>query len=159
MLHSTKQPNLRAPSSLPSLPSIPQHPPATHSNPQHPAAGAAWSPWGNGIDMTDIRSARHPKVFLGEAALDATVEFIFKGLVAGSLLRAYPQTDLAAVKEELKKFLSDSFGGVFPGIRIGRDLLTEQAIQGFEEVLVAVIEDHQLEGPTALVKAAGDHWK
>lgn len=100
------------------------------------------------------RSTRHPKAFLaGEDALDATVEYIWKVLLAGSLLRTYPAEDLNSVKDELKTFLSDAFEGVFPGIRIGRDLLTEEAILGFEEVVVAIIDDQQLPAPTALVEA------
>lgn len=61
---------------------FPAFPTSSHSIPQNPTdqqlvPGAAWSPWGS-IDMTEKRSSRHPKLCLGEAALDATVEFIFK---------------------------------------------------------------------------------
>eukprot|EP00435_Cladocopium_sp_Y103_P009437 s3628_g2.t1 len=122
---------------------------------RHVAPWCSWDSWGIGaMAAMSQRSVRHPKAFLGgESALDATVEYIWKVLLAGSLLRTYPPEDLNSVKDELKTFLSDAFEGVFPGIRIGRDLLTEEAIQGFEEVVVAIIDDQQLAGPTALVEA------
>lgn len=125
----------------------------------------------------NTRPRLHPKFLQGDAALDGAAEFILKGLVAGSLLRPYVGDSVEQVKAELKTFLSTSFEGVFPGIRIGpsaflsasfkdkgRDLVTERALVGFEEavyvldprserqVLVKVIKEHQLE-EDALVQA------
>eukprot|EP00434_Breviolum_minutum_P018136 symbB.v1.2.015999.t1/scaffold1207.1/size131524/1 len=99
------------------------------------------------------RSVRHPKVLKGDAALDATVEYVLKFLLVGRLIRSHPTKDLELVREEIRNFLVASFGGVFPGIRIGKDLLTEAAISGFEEVLFVSIETNRLNGPDALVEA------
>ena len=88
------------------------------------------------------RPGRHPKVLQGDAALEGAAEFIVKGLVAGSLLRPYVgdvrrEETSESIKKELKEFLSRSFEGVFPGIRLGRDLVTERALVGLEEASAA----------------------
>lgn len=96
---------------------------------------------------------RHPKTLQGDEALDATVDHILKGLVTGSALRSYVQTELGPCKTELRNFLSEAFEGIFPGIRVGRDLLSEEAISGFEKVLLTAIEENDFRAETALEEA------
>eukprot|EP00439_Symbiodinium_sp_Y106_P069907 s2007_g12.t1 len=101
-----------------------------------------------------VRGARHPRALQGDAALSATVDYLFKGLFASSLLKKHVSESIsAAVKEELRQFLSNAFAGSFPDIRIGRDLLQDSTFQGFEEVLLAGIEEKGLGGSDALVQA------
>ncbi|CAE7729948.1 unnamed protein product [Symbiodinium sp. CCMP2592] len=100
------------------------------------------------------RGARHPRALQGDAALSATVDYLFKGLFASSLLKKHVSESIsAAVKEELRQFLSNAFAGSFPDIRIGRDLLQDSTFLGFEEVLLAGIEEKGLGGSDALVQA------
>ncbi|CAJ1337787.1 unnamed protein product [Effrenium voratum] len=98
------------------------------------------------------RSARHPKALQGDEALEATVEYIFKGLLSSSKLQKFLSESISQpLKEALHHFLSDSFDASFPGIRLGRDLLSDVALIGLQEVLLEAIEEEV--GEDALVKA------
>eukprot|EP00913_Durusdinium_trenchii_P025199 g23657.t1 len=90
----------------------------------------------------------------GEAIFEAhPMDKTWAGLVTGSALRSYVQTELGPCKTELRNFLSEAFEGIFPGIRVGRDLLSEEAISGFEKVLLTAIEENDFRAETALEEA------
>ncbi|CAE7525772.1 unnamed protein product [Symbiodinium natans] len=100
------------------------------------------------------RGARHPRALHGDAALNATADYLFKGLFASSLLKKHVSESIsAAFKEALRRFLSDAFDGAFPDIRIGRDLLLDSTFRGFQEVLLAAIEQNGMDGSDTLVQA------
>mmetsp|Transcript_38322 Transcript_38322/g.88621 ORF Transcript_38322/g.88621 Transcript_38322/m.88621 type:complete len:1254 (+) Transcript_38322:36-3797(+) len=102
------------------------------------------------------RGARHPRALQGDAALTATVDYIFKGLFSSGQLKKYVSASISTpLKDELRQFLSAAFDGAFPDIRLGRDLLLDSTASGFEEVLLAAIDQKGLSGQDALVQAVG----